>query len=150
MLPRFEVCEDAAVTRFERKRSDFLALLGFLDKPQRSHCATVSSPAQRYCSWKFDYFFDPAPLAENVYADLLKILDSNRGMFPIDPTALPSPEFVAASMSKFGICVSMYAYYMAFDLHSPTVIAIPLMVGSTFGMQQQAAAPKPTPKKAIH
>jgi hypothetical protein len=99
---------------------------------------------------KFDYFFDPAPLTENVYADLLKILDANRGALPIDPTSLPSPEFVAASLSKFGICVSMDAYYMALDLHSPTGFAIPLAVGTTLGAAQQTAPPKPLPKKAIH
>ena len=82
------------------------------------------------------YFYDPAPMTRNVYADLLKLLDSTGSALPVDATDLPSPEFVSDALSKFGVQFTIDPYYMALDLHSPTGVAIPTLVGSAIAVQQ--------------
>ena len=86
------------------------------------------------------YFYDPAPLTRNVYADLLKLLDSSAQALPIDVTDLPSPEFVADALSKFGFEFAVDPYFMALDLHSPTGVAIPTIVGLIAAQQGQGQA----------
>ena len=103
------------------------------------------------------WFYDPGPMTQNVYADLLKIVDSSGARLPFEVTDLPSPEFVAASLSKFGVGFTIDPYYMAMDLHSPTGIALPLMVGAVIAAQQEQARarsihrprPKPTPTRGV-
>ena len=83
------------------------------------------------------YFVDPAPTAINLYADLLKIIDSSGQRLPFELTDLPSPEFVGGALSRFGVEFSMNPYFVSLDLHSPTGIAIPLVVGASVAMQMQ-------------
>lgn len=90
----------------------------------------------------FSYSFDPAPMTRNVYADLLKILDSSGQRLPFEVTELPSPEFVADSLSQLGVSVSIDSYFMSMDLHSPTGIGIPLLIGTSIAAQMQQ---KPAP-----
>jgi hypothetical protein len=82
---------------------------------------------------------DPGPTAMDLYADLLKIMDSGKGAFPVQATDLPSPEFIAQCLSKFGIEFSADAYYMAIDLHSPAGIVLPLMIGAVLGQRMEQA-----------
>ena len=87
-----------------------------------------------------ELFYDPAPMMENVYADLLKLLDSSARNLPFDATDLPSPEFVAAALAKIGVRLRVDPYFMALDLHSPTGIALPTVVAGVLAAQQQATA----------
>lgn len=77
------------------------------------------------------YYFDPAPAAMNLYADFLKVLGSG-GIpnLPIDPTQLPSPEFIADALSRIGFEFSVDPYFFSVDLHSPAGIVLPVMIGS--------------------
>lgn len=84
------------------------------------------------------WFFDPAPVAVNLYADLLKIIDSSDRRLPIDVADLPTPEFVADALSPFGVEFAIDPYYMSVDLHSPTGIAIPALIAASMWAQQQA------------
>lgn len=86
---------------------------------------------------RFAYFYDPAPMAENLYADLLKMISGSGQLLPIDALDLPSPEFVASTLSRVGVDVAMSPYYLTMDLHSPFGIALPTMVGSAVAMQMQ-------------
>ncbi len=112
---------------------------------------------------RFEYSYDPAPLAENLYADLLKLMDSSDRRLPIDATDLPAPETIAAAMSKIGIDVCANPYYMAVDLHSPVGIALPAAIGSALlqiqqqqemqrqrALQRNKVKTKPKPKPTIH
>ena len=87
------------------------------------------------------WFVDPAPATTELYGDLLKILDSQRGL-PIEAADLPSAEFVGRALSRFGVEFSVNPYYLSLDLHSPCGIALPLVVGGLWSSQMGKPQPK--------
>jgi len=83
------------------------------------------------------WFVDPAPLATNLYADALKLADMVRGLLPVEPAELPSLEFLGQCVSRIGFECSIDPYFMSLDLHSPTGIALPLLLGGIVAIRQQ-------------
>ncbi len=89
------------------------------------------------------YFLDPAPIAENLYADLLKVIDSSGRSLPIDLTDLPAADFVASSLSQFGVEFAVDTYSMSLDLHSPTGFTVPLVAAMAIAKEMEKKDSRP-------
>lgn len=91
------------------------------------------------------FFVDPAPVVMDLYADTLKIMDSGSSGLPVRATDLPTPEFVAGAVSQIGMEFSIDPYFMSLDLHSPTGIGIPLVIGALAAREMEAPPSPPRP-----
>jgi len=106
---------------------------------------------EHYENPMLSYFFDPAPIAMNIYADMLKLIDSGKVKIGINAADLPTPEFIASTLARMGVELSMDPYNMSLDIHSPFGIVLPTVAG-ILGFQiaeEPKSKPMPMRKKVL-